>query len=146
MTSWRGLVVIIAAGVGGFVAMFGWLVINKAALGVPWPQEMFVELLGVMLAAIFAVGRIAARVLVGKAAAQEIAASGRWRARAVALSTGIILVLARLVLEGAERWTAGHIAALVLGVALLLYAAWDLTLRRHVTGSRRASEAARGQS
>jgi len=68
-------------------------------------------------------------VLIGRGAAQEIAASGRWRMRFIAVVNGLILVLSRFTGESAERWTSGHIAAVVVGGALLLYAAWDVAAR-----------------
>ena len=141
MNTWRGFVVMVVSAVVGFAAMFGWLVLHATRLlGQTWPTSAFLELLGVLLAGIFTSGRLAARLLIGRIAGEEVAASGRWRLVPLHFVTGLVLVGSRFVAGGGGRWTWDHVASMALGLALIGWAVQEAWVYWIAPRRRRAVE------
>ena len=127
MQTWRGFVVILVAAIGGFAAMFTWLVMFAL------PEDghdvdPFASLEGtaVCMAGIFYSGQAAARLLIGTRDSEEIARSGSARLVPLHFLLGVIFIAARPIAGFRPLWTWRYGVVVALGLGLLSWAGFDL--------------------
>jgi hypothetical protein len=139
MHSWRRAVVILISALVASSVMIGWLVIclpHYQEIRNSFPDDEgnwrfdigFLEFFALFFGSIFVAGRWSAKILIGNRAADEIAASGRWRTVPLEFFIGLLLIMTRWAAGKPNApWTWDYLLQTALGALMILdslYEAW----------------------